>query len=85
MLNAYAAQAGNLHAAAAAGSSDSVAPVPDPAPDPTPTPTPEPSTKEVTDEATFVAAIADSETKTIELAGDVSLSAESKGIKIADG
>jgi hypothetical protein len=81
LLNAYAAQASNMHAAAAAGSSDGATPTPTP----TPAPTPEPNTKEVTDETAFAAALADPETKTIELAGDISLSAESNGIKISDG
>ena len=77
MLHAYATH--NLHMVTAAGGSDSATPTP------TPTPTPEPGTKEVADEAAFAAALADPETKIIELAGDVSLSAESAGIKIADG
>lgn len=53
LLNAYAAQASNLHIAAAAGSSNGAAPAP------TPTPTPEPGIKEVADEAAFTTALAD--------------------------
>lgn len=74
LLNAYAAQANNLHTAVAAGSSDDTAS----------TPTTEPDTKGVTDKTAFAAALADPETTKIEPAGDVSPSAKSKEIKITD-
>lgn len=84
LLNAYAAQASNLHTAAAAGSSDSATPTPTP----TPTPDPEPVTPTKQEAATYsevANALADSSVPEVELAADITIPEGEVGIRIETG